>query len=77
MSNHNSIKAQSTSPAPILAVPSPYLTISEAAAYLRTTEWFIAEKIRTGDLPKGKMGKKFVVSTKDLDELFEKMKDVA
>ncbi|MGB9067127.1 MAG: helix-turn-helix domain-containing protein [Candidatus Acidiferrales bacterium] len=53
------------------------MTVPEAAVYLRTTEWFIAEKIRTGDLPKGKMGKKFVVSTRDLDELFEKMKNVA
>jgi excisionase family DNA binding protein len=52
--------------------PTPYKTITEAAAYLRSTPWFVRAQITSGALPYSKVGKRFVVATSDLDNLFER-----
>ena len=53
----------------------PYLTVEEAAAYLRTTPWAVAQAMRAGDLSYAKIGKRFVVSVADLNEYFDRLKD--
>jgi excisionase family DNA binding protein len=56
------------------ANPNPYMTIKEAAEYLRATEWTISQAIRAGDLPYAKIGKRFVVCAADLDDYFERQR---
>jgi excisionase family DNA binding protein len=44
-----------------------YFRIHEAAAYLRCSSRFVGDAIRKKELPKLKMGKKFVLMKADLD----------
>ena len=53
---------------------SPYMTRREAAEYLRSAKWFVDEKIRTGELPFIKAGKKFILAVSDLDDLYQRMR---
>jgi excisionase family DNA binding protein len=54
-----------------------YFTRDEAAAYLRSTPWFIAAAIRQGRLPKVPMGKKFILMRADLDTFAQSLRDVS
>jgi excisionase family DNA binding protein len=56
---------------------SPCKTIEEAAEYLKTTPWAIAQAIRSGDLQAKKVGKRFVTTVQFLDEWFSRQEDAA
>ena len=56
---------------------APYMDVRQAAVYLCVTPWFIAERIRHGELPAKKLGNKYVVSRKSLDEFFSNAEDAA
>jgi excisionase family DNA binding protein len=47
--------------------------MAEAAEYLRTTKWRIAELIRSGDLTYTQLGKRFIIAVSDLDDLFRRL----
>ena len=73
---------KTSKPGPI-AVPAPletaslYRTIEEAAEYVKTTSWAIAQAIRSGDLQAKKVGKRFVTTVQFLDEWFSRQEDAA
>jgi excisionase family DNA binding protein len=56
---------------------SPYYTIAEAAAYLRTTKWNIGAAIRSQELPKIPLGHKYVLFKADLDAFAAKIRVAA
>jgi excisionase family DNA binding protein len=68
-------ESDKTLPQPTALNASPYLTIAEAAKYLKTTPWFIAQEIRKGELPFARMGKRFVLKPSDLDEFFSRIRE--
>ncbi len=50
------------------------LTIPEAAAYLSTTVWATRCLIWDGRLPRVRLGRRYLLDVRDLDELVEAMK---
>ena len=58
-------------------VRSQYKTIPEAAAYLHCAEWAIGQANRAGDLKYVKLGKRFVMTTQELDAYFQRKMDAA
>jgi excisionase family DNA binding protein len=54
-----------------------YLTIPEAAAYLRTSVWDVRTLIRSGAVPHIPRGKRFILDRIDLDRLQDESKKVA
>ena len=57
--------------------PSPYMTVDEAAAYVKTTRWAIAQAIRAGDVQAKKVGKRFVTTVQFLDDWYSRLEDSA
>lgn len=51
------------------------MNAKEAAEYLRTTRWFILEKIRLGELSAKRIGNRYVMTRKALDEFFVNAED--
>ena len=68
-----SIEDGTNSLAPVLIASSPYKTIEEAASYIRVTPWTIAEAIRSGALNAKRAGKRFILTTQDLDEWYRNL----
>jgi excisionase family DNA binding protein len=59
------------------STPSPehrYLRISEAAAYLAATEWFVYTLTWTKAIPFAKLGKRLVLDRVDLDTYMQNAK---
>lgn len=56
---------------------SPYLTVKQAAEYLHSTPWTIAQAIRVGDLQAKRLGKRFVTTVQWLDDWFSRSGDAA
>jgi excisionase family DNA binding protein len=48
--------------------------LPDAAKYLSTSVWEIRKRIRDGDLPKIKLGKRFLLDRRDLDAFVESVK---
>jgi len=63
-----------TTPA-VAQAASPYMTVDQAAAYVKTTRWTIAQAIRAGDLQAKKVGKRFVTTVQFLDEWYSRQED--
>lgn len=68
-----SVTVAEVKPGPI----SPYKTIEEAAEYVKTTPWAIAQAIRANELQAKKLGKRFVTTVQWLDDWFSRLKDAA
>ncbi len=49
----------------------PVLTVSEAAAFLRISPWTAYERVRTGDIPVLRMGRRILVSRVVLERMLE------
>lgn len=74
----NTVKAEAAETTRIVSPgASPYMTVDEAAAYLKTTRWAIAQAIRVGDLQAKKVGKRFVTTIQFLDDWYSRQEDVA
>jgi excisionase family DNA binding protein len=54
---------------PVDAAQPEWLTISEAASYLRVSERTIERRIESGRLPTSTLGRRVIVSRGDLDAL--------
>jgi excisionase family DNA binding protein len=54
-----------------------YFRISEAAAYLGSTVWFVGAAIRNKKIPHIPLGKRFVIAKSDLDDFAAKMRVAA
>jgi excisionase family DNA binding protein len=52
--------------------PSPYLTVQEAAEYLRTTRQAVDDMLSAGKLPRRKVGRRTLVARADLEALIER-----
>jgi excisionase family DNA binding protein len=63
-----------TTPA-VAQAASPYMTVDQAAAYLKTTHWAIAQAIRAGDLQAKKVGKRFVTTVRSVDDWYSRQRD--
>jgi excisionase family DNA binding protein len=63
--------SNSTQPSP---VEQQYFRVDEAAAYLRSTSWLVAQACRDKQLPYFLMGKRFVISRTDLDEFAARLR---
>jgi excisionase family DNA binding protein len=48
--------------------------LPDAARYLSTSVWEIRKRIREGELPKIKIGKRFLLDRRDLDAYIESLK---
>jgi excisionase family DNA binding protein len=51
--------------------------LPDAAKYLSTSVWEIRKRIREGDIPKIKLGKRFLLDRRDLDAFIESVKAAA
>jgi len=49
----------------------PVLTVPEAAEYLRISPWTAYERVRSGDIPVLRMGRRILVSRAALEKLLE------
>lgn len=65
------VKAETTA---VEIIPLRYLTIPNAAKYLATTVWDIRQLIAARKIPFSKLGKRFVLDVRDLDQYFESQK---
>jgi excisionase family DNA binding protein len=54
-----------------------FFTQKEAAAYMRCSYWTIREACYTGDLPRARVGKRFIIHISDLRAWFERQKKEA
>jgi len=54
--------------------PSRLLTVPEAAAYLRVSDWTIYKLVRAGDLPVVHVGRGFLIDARDLDDFIDRSK---
>ena len=61
--------------AAVAQAASPYMTVDQAAAYVKTTRWTIAQAIRAGDLQAKKVGKRFVTTVQFLDDWYSRQED--
>ncbi|MGA2813281.1 MAG: excisionase family DNA-binding protein [Candidatus Acidiferrum sp.] len=50
---------------------SRWLSVREAAAYIKATNWFMEELCRDRKIPYKRNGKKFVIDRQDLDAYME------
>ena len=50
------------------------LRVSEAAAYLGVTVFFIRDAVWKNELPAMKLGRRLIIAREDLDQFFEKQK---
>jgi excisionase family DNA binding protein len=48
--------------------------LPDAAKYLSTSVWELRQRIREGDIPKIKLGKRFLLDRRDLDAFIESAK---
>ena len=51
------------------------LTLPQAAAFLSTTVWSIRSLIWDGKLPFVRLGRRFLLDVRDLDELVDSLKE--
>lgn len=49
----------------------PVLTVAECAEYLRISPWTAYERVRTGDIPVLRMGRRILVSRVVLERMLE------
>jgi excisionase family DNA binding protein len=49
----------------------PVLTVPEAAALLRISSWTAYEKVRTGEIPSLRLGRRILISRAALDRMLQ------
>ena len=74
---HRKAKAAKESPSVTQKAEQRYFRLSEAAAYLGSTPWFVSAAVRNGDLPYIPVGKRYVVDRADLDAFAAKQRVAA
>lgn len=73
MPRYNTRKSPVTESSKQPVIPR-YLTVQGAAEYLSTTVWAIRQLLWGRKIPFGKVGKRFILDTHDLDVFFEQQK---